>query len=432
MSTAVPSLPPILTPQERPQLVDCRGMCCPAPLLATAKAAKGLGGRGGRLVVVADDPAFPLDVKSWCRSTGHALLDLRVRKDGLHQATVEVDASAKPRAERRKPASPPPSSRRPREVAPSSRRPVEAQTEVPGTTARQRLDCRGMTCPQPIVTVARAMKKATAGSLMEVIADDPAFPMDISAWCRSAEVELVAFDDVRPPYRACLRVPGPMHPAPPSPRAPFSSSVRPRAAAAAAPPPLLEAPAEYDLMPFEGSVETPPSPEPSRAIVPANDRRCSLLVLHNDHEALLAALLVANGAAAAGMDVSIFFTFWGLNLLRGERPNPEQPKEKVSFIQRLFKWLMPRGAKQQKLGQMNFGGAGKGMLNAIMRSQDLMMLPELLDSAEEAEVRFIACTMSMGVMGITKRDLRPLNNLEYGGVAAFIERSHGAAIHLVF
>lgn len=88
--SAVPSLPPVTSSTSQPTLVDCRGMSCPAPILATAKSAKALGNRQGTLVVVADDPAFPLDIKSWCRSTGHDLVDLRVRSDGFHQATVRV------------------------------------------------------------------------------------------------------------------------------------------------------------------------------------------------------------------------------------------------------------------------------------------------------------------------------------------------------
>ncbi len=166
--------------------------------------------------------------------------------------------------------------------------------------------------------------------------------------------------------------------------------------------------------------------------VPEKDNRCTLLVLHNDHEALLAALLVAVGAASQGKDVTIFFTFWGLNLLRGDQPNRAEAKQKISLMQRMMKWMMPKGPKKQKLGQMNFGGAGKAMLGHIMRSQNLMELPALLGTAEEQGIRFIACTMSMEVMGITKRDLAPRPNLEYGGVAAFVEAAHGSGMSLVF
>jgi peroxiredoxin family protein len=155
-------------------------------------------------------------------------------------------------------------------------------------------------------------------------------------------------------------------------------------------------------------------------------------VLHNDLEALLAAMLVANGAAAQGQRVVVFFTFWGLNLLRGDRPNQAAPKEKVSFIQRMFKWMMPKGPKRQKLGQMNFGGAGPMMLGGLMREKKIMELPTLIKQAEEQGVKFVACTMSMSVMGITKRDLEPRKNLAYGGVAYFVDAAKGAKMSLVF
>ena len=161
-------------------------------------------------------------------------------------------------------------------------------------------------------------------------------------------------------------------------------------------------------------------------------RRATLLVLHNDKEALLAALLVANGAAAQGMEVMLFFTFWGLNLLRGDDPNGIYPKENVSWAQRLFKWLMPRGPKKQGLGKLNFGGLGGSMMNSLMKKKNIMDLPELLEAAQDQGVRFVACTMSMNVMGITKRDLHPYKSLDFGGVAAFVESAGEAELSLVF
>jgi len=240
-------------------------MSCPAPILATAKATKALAGRPGMLVVVADDPAFPLDVKSWCRSTGHALVDLRVRSDGLHQATVQVGTAASPQPE---PAAalvlaPPPSSRRPREIRRDV--PSQARSSAPvAVVATERLDCRGMSCPQPIVTVARAVKTAPPGSLLEVIADDAAFPMDIAAWSRTARVELVVLDDVRPPYRACLRVPGTAAAPPPEPRDTVVSSVRPLARE-----PRPPASNRATLTFIDPAPEVPSTPPVSAELVPS-------------------------------------------------------------------------------------------------------------------------------------------------------------------
>ena len=211
--------------------------------------------------------------------------------------------------------------------------------------------------------------------------------------------------------------------------------------------PLLKWAAEsgHEVLAFDGRVDTvmelragapsalPATISSTQALqVVQTENRCTLLVLHNDKEALLAALLVAVGAAAQGMEVVMFFTFWGLNLLRGDEPNTTQPKEKVSWMQRMMKWMMPKGPRRQKLGQMDMGGVGRGMLTSIMNSYNIMDIPELMDSAEEQGVQFIACTMSMQVMGITKRDLAPRDNIVYGGVAAFVESAGKSNISLMF
>ncbi len=485
--------------------VDCRGLQCPAPILETAKAARKLA-NGGVLRILADDDAFPLDIKSWCRSSKATLLEVG-HEQGSHCAFVRVS----PKGGRAKP-----------------RAAASQLRAVPEVVERKQIDCIGQQCPQPILTLAKAVRGLEPGTEVEVVADDPAFPLDVSSWVRSAKAEVLEMHDATAPYRAVIRVGGgaagktngaAAKPAAPVERvAPVAPALAPVAPAPPASMPLvvdavtIPAPKKaaeggdlhIDLSYYaasermaeltraireagavrsvtivtpdrsfnnemlqwctreghtlrslngygpvtavvdlrSGGVVVVPSPmtdlarveemAPSNALALVPDNRCSLLVLHNDHEALLAAMLIATGAAASGMDVSIFFTFWGLNLLRGDRPNPAEKPQKVSFIQRLFKLMMPSGTKKQKLGQMNFGGAGKGMLNMIMKDQNLMLLPDLIDSAQDQGVRFIACTMSMSVMGITKRDLHPYETLEYGGVATFVEQARGSAMHLVF
>jgi peroxiredoxin family protein len=245
-----------------------------------------------------------------------------------------------------------------------------------------------------------------------VIADDPAFPLDLRSWVRSGHAELLELDETGPEFHARLRVNE-------------SRGTRPMTAAPQAAPASVASPASV------APVSTPSSASLAVASPEVSDG-CTLLVLHNDFEALLAALLVANGAAAQGMKTTLFFTFWGLNLLRGDHPDPTAPRERVGFMQRLMKWMMPKGPSRQKLGKMHFAGMGKGMLTSIMRSQNILGLPELMRSAQELGVNFTACTMSMSVMGITKRDLYPYPNLEYAGVATFVERSRQSSISLVF
>jgi peroxiredoxin family protein len=195
--------------------------------------------------------------------------------------------------------------------------------------------------------------------------------------------------------------------------------------------------AGHELMAFSGGeqldlVLAGPAVQPT-AIVPASaGYDCVLLVMHNSLESLLGALLVANTAAAQGMRTMIFFTFWGLNLLRADRPSDEIPAEPVSFMQRMFKWMMPKGPRRQNLGQLNFGGAGAAIMQGIMRRKNIQDLPALLASAEEQGVSFVACTMSMAVMGITQRELTPHRTLVFGGVATFVDAGRTAKLSLVF
>lgn len=439
------------------QTIDCRGQQCPGPILATARAVRELADSGGTLEVLADDAAFPLDLRSWCRSSGSELLSLTADGRG-HRALVRIAQPSEP--------------------------------EVSVESLRVRVDCRSMECPQPILEVARAARREPNAEL-EVLADDEAFELDIVSWCRSARAELVELEREGGVFRARIRPGGAVGVAPAGSLPPVMAPSTPLASRPSADETarldlgvipeerrvaeldrtaadtsitrlVVMSPdrrfnarlaqwcvdGEHELVSLSGSgpvlaeieLAGRARPSPSHAIVPVGadlparvgPKEATLLVLHNDKEALLAAMLVANGAAAQGMNVTVFFTFWGLNLLRGDLPNPVHAHQRVTWAQRLFKWLMPRGPRRQSLGKLNFGGMGSGMLNQLMRQKKIMDLPELLEAAQEQRVRFIACTMSMDVMGITKRDLHPYETLEYGGVATFVESAQAADLSLVF
>lgn len=469
--------------------VDCRGQRCPAPILATAKAARSLGSSGGGLLEIsADDDAFPFDIRSWCRSSGAELVQLRT-EGVVHTAVVRVASRAPQGAT--PPAPPPrPAASAPRLVAAPSPEPPppppRAATLKPVAEAEV-LDCRGQRCPEPILGLARRARAAASGSVIEILADDPAFDLDLKSWCRSTGAKVLSIEPDGKVLRARVQLGG---------LDAGATTARDAAAPRLAPAPtpahdpgtiaLDGVAASERLAVLEERIAALPggttatihaadpafavellqwatreghrlvslearerlvaelqlaAPVPTAALVPVGDAslvpqahaevpQCTLLVLHNDREALLAALLVAVGAASQGMNVMMFFTFWGLNLLRGE--NPAMPKEKVTWAQRMFKWMMPKGPAQQKLGKLDMAGMGRSMLGSIMKSYSLMDIPELMATAEEQGVQFVACTMSMQVMGITKRDLAPRGNLEYGGVAAFVEAASRSRMSLTF
>lgn len=143
------------------------------------------------------------------------------------------------------------------------------------------------------------------------------------------------------------------------------------------------------------------------------DNRVSLVVFSGDLDKVLAGFVMATGAAAIGMEVSIFFTFWGLSALKkGRRLQGKNVLEKA------FGLLTPGGSQSLGLSQRNFAGVGARLMRKMMRDKQIASLEELVQMARDMGVRFVACQMSMDVMGITQAEL--LDGVELGGVATFL------------
>ena len=138
------------------------------------------------------------------------------------------------------------------------------------------------------------------------------------------------------------------------------------------------------------------------------------MVFSGDLDKTIAAFIMANGAAAMGRNVTIFFTFWGLNILR----KPKKVKVHKAFIERMFGAMMPRGTKKLGLSRMNMGGMGAKMIRGIMKQKGVSSLEELMDNALAHGVRLVACQMSMDIMGIHKEEL--IDGVELGGVSTFL------------
>ena len=152
----------------------------------------------------------------------------------------------------------------------------------------------------------------------------------------------------------------------------------------------------------------------------------SMVVFSGDLDKVLAAMIIANGAAAMELPVSIFFTFWGLNVLRKE--GPVSPTAKKTASEGMFGRMMPRGPNHLHLSKLNMAGLGTRMIKREMAKKHVASLAELIRSAREQGVRFIACTMSMDLMGIHKEELIP--GVEYGNVGSFIDSADRSRISL--
>ena len=151
----------------------------------------------------------------------------------------------------------------------------------------------------------------------------------------------------------------------------------------------------------------------------------TMIVFSGELDKVLAAFVIANGAAAMGDDVTMFFTFWGLNALRKAHKPHTSGK---SFLQVMFGRMMPRGSERLGLSHMNFAGVGPKLMRRVMRQQNVSSLEELMTMAREQGVKMIACTMSMDVMGIKKEEL--VDGLDYAGVATYLGEADEANVNL--
>jgi peroxiredoxin family protein len=144
------------------------------------------------------------------------------------------------------------------------------------------------------------------------------------------------------------------------------------------------------------------------------DDAATIVVFSNDLDRVLAAFVMATGAAAAGLETSMFFTFWGLGVLRrtGAPPGPK------TLAERIFALSTPSGTRRLGTSKMNFLGAGAALLRRMMKEKQIASLEELVDVSRDLGVKMIACTMSMDAMGISRDEL--VDGLSYGGVATYM------------
>lgn len=240
--------------------------------------------------------------------------------------------------------------------------------------AAMRLDCSGMQCPGPIMKVFEAMKDMKDGEVMEVLASDPGFVRDIGAWCRRTGNCLLETERRGSDYVAQVKKGG----AGPASCIPAASG---------------------------------------------NDGK-TIIVFSGDLDKVLASFIIANGAAAMGRPVTMFFTFWGLNVLR----KPQKQQVKKSLVENMFGAMMPRGPEKLKLSKLNMGGMGTAMMRKVMNDKNIDSLEDLIKKAMKAGVKLVACTMSMDAMGIREEEL--IDGVELGGVGAMLGDAEESNVNL--
>lgn len=152
--------------------------------------------------------------------------------------------------------------------------------------------------------------------------------------------------------------------------------------------------------------------------------KTTIVLFSGDLDKAIAAFIIANGAAAYEHEVTIFFTFWGLNTLRKDEPL----QVKKGLLEKMFGWMMPRGASKLGLSRMNMAGMGPAMIKHVMKKHRALSLPQLIELAQEQGVKLVACTMTMDLLGLKEEEL--LDGIEYAGVAGYLGDAADARVNL--
>ncbi len=150
----------------------------------------------------------------------------------------------------------------------------------------------------------------------------------------------------------------------------------------------------------------------------------TIVLFSGNYDKAMAAYIIANGAAAYDHEVTIFHTFWGLNALRKD----ENIEVNKGFMEKMFGKMMPRGAEKMGLSKMNFAGFGPKMIKDVMKKHNALSLAQLIEMAQEQDVKLVACTMTMDLLGLQQEEL--LENIEYAGVAAYLADAEDGNVNL--
>jgi peroxiredoxin family protein len=153
--------------------------------------------------------------------------------------------------------------------------------------------------------------------------------------------------------------------------------------------------------------------------------RVTIVVLSGNMDRVMAAFIIATGAAAMGMRVTMFFTFWGLNAIR-RKGTSSAAKD---WLRRMFGLLNRGGAASLPLSRFHFWGLGTRMMKRVMRTHRMPGVPELIETAQDLGVQFIACTTTMGLMGITKDTL--IDGVDQlAGVTTYLAEAKQGSVNL--
>lgn len=228
------------------------------------------------------------------------------------------------------------------------------------------IDLSGLSCPGPLVKVKENMDKLQEGEILKVKVSDPGFYNDIQSWSKVTKNSLVNLEKKDGSIFAVLQ---------------------------------------------KGDKKKLVESEKENKII-EDKNGMTIVVFSGDLDKAIAAFIIANGALAMGKKVTMFFTFWGLTILK------KQNLKKNSIIEKMFAMMLPKNSQGLPVSKMNFGGIGAKLIRSVMKKKNIMSLEELMAKSIESGVNITACTMSMDVMGITPEEL--IDGINYGGVGNYL------------
>lgn len=158
----------------------------------------------------------------------------------------------------------------------------------------------------------------------------------------------------------------------------------------------------------------------------AAEDKLSMIVFSGDLDKILASFIIATGATAMGMDVVMFFTFWGTPVLRDKQKGAGGK----DLMGKMFGTMLPKGVDGVKLSKMNMGGMGTSMMKSLMKKKNVASLEQMIEMAGELGVRIFVCEMSMDLMGFKHEEMIDYPNLSYCGVAKFLEEAQNSKVQL--
>lgn len=246
--------------------------------------------------------------------------------------------------------------------------------------ANIKLDACGLQCPGPIRRVFEEVSKMESGDIIEVKASDVAFSKDIKAWCETTGNA------------------------------------------------LLKAEFNKDKKAYVAYIQKGENPVNAKASCSLTNQvgkdGATMVVFSGDLDKAIASFIIATGAASMGKEVTMFFTFWGLNVLKRK----EKVKVQKDTMEKMFDMMLPSNTNKLPLSKMNMGGMGPKMINEIMKKHNVDDIDTLINNAINMGVKLVACSMSMDLMGIKKEEL--IDGVDLGGVAAYLGAAEDSGLNL--